>query len=227
MRSDLTYMHLAAVRDYLPELDRALVPSHVRRRWNQRELSPEQRIHMDAQAALDRKAKEINLALGIKALGSAPAPLNIAALDARDHITAAVAELEAAVCDRLAIIQLEYPTTAERISRIINLLDRIAAWEDLAEHVQQEALDLRRRARLPLGDIEPVVRLTARCLYCGSVSLRAFLERGTVVCANIACRCDDQDCPCSWEQPQRHIWPFDRWPWLAANLTEQIGVAAE
>lgn len=224
MRTDLAYEHLAAVRDYLPELDRALIPSRQRRRhWNQRDVSPEQRAAMDAQAVAERQAKETNLVLGLKALGNAPAPLDLNVLDARDHIAIAVAELEDAVCDALQLTPLQHPTTPERISRLINLLDRIAHHEDLSHHVHSEVARLRQTARIALGEAEPVVRLTARCPHCDSVSLRAFPERATIACVNTGCRCEDEDCPCGWEKPQRHAWPYETWPWLAANLREGIG----
>lgn len=226
MRTELTYDHLSAIRAYLPELDRALVPSNQRRRhWNQRDLSPELRADMDAQAVAEREAKHVNLAQGLKALGNAPAPLNLNVLDARDHIHTAVAELEEAVCDKVGTSRLTRSTTAARITRLIGLLDRIAHHENLADHVHREAARLRQTARIALGEQEPVVRLTARCLHCDSVSLRAFPERATVACVNRECRCDDEDCPCGWDPPQRHVWPHERWPWLAANLREGIGVA--
>ncbi|WP_226899026.1 terminase large subunit domain-containing protein [Nonomuraea phyllanthi] len=185
MRTELTYDHLAAVRSYLPELDRALVPSNGRRRhWNQRELSSEQRARMNAQAVAEREAKERNLGLGLKALGNAPAPLDLSALDARDLIVTSVAELEEAVCDKLGLTPLARPTTAERITRLIGLLDRIALHEDLADHVHAEAARLRQTARIVLGEAEPVVRLTARCIHCRSLSLRAYPERAVIAARN-------------------------------------------
>lgn len=226
LRSELTYDHLAAIRAYLPELDRALVPSNQRRRhWNQRELSPEQRAAMDAQVIAERQAKEANLSLGLKALGSAPAPLNLNVLDARDHIIIAVAELEDAVCDRLGLTPLQQGGARDRILHLVNLLDRVALHEDLGDHVHREAARLRQTARIALGEAEPVVRLTARCIICRSLSLRAFVERAVVACVDSACRCDDEDCPCQWETPQRHVWPYERWPWLAATLHEGLGIA--
>lgn len=224
MKTELTYENLAALRGYLPELDRALVPGS-RRRWQQRILTPEAEARMNALAVVEREAKEINIARGLKSLGDAPAPLNLHVLDTRDNIVIAVAELEEAVCETLGLTPLVHPTTAERITRLIGLLDRIAHHEDLGAHVHAEAVRLRQAARIALGEAEPVVRLSARCLYCDSVSLRAFPERATVACVNPTCRCDDQDCPCAWETPKRHSWPFERWPWLAANLAEGIGVA--
>lgn len=226
MRTEATYDHLAAVRSYLPELDRALVPNSQRHRhWNQRELSAEQRAAMDAQAVAERDAKHVNFAQGLKALGDAPAPLDLSVLDARDHSVLAVAELEDAVCDKLGITVLTSANTGQRIARLIGLLDRIAHHDDLAHHVHSESVRLRQMARIALGEAEPVVRITARCLYCDSLSLRAFVERVTIACVNTTCRCDDTDCPCGWEKPQRHVWPYERWPWLAANLREGIGVA--
>lgn len=225
LKAELTYAHLAAIRGYLPELDRALIPSNQRRRhWNQRELSPEQRAVMDAQVVAERAAKEVNLAQGLKALGNAPAPVNLNVLDTRNHITLAVAELESATCDRLGLTE-STTSPAEQITRLIGLLDRIALLDDLADHVHQEATRLRQAARIALGEAEPVVRLTARCIICQSLSLRAYPERFTVACVDTTCRCDDEECGCQRDKPQRHVWPFERWPWLAANLRDGIGVA--
>ncbi|MER7363593.1 hypothetical protein [Nonomuraea wenchangensis] len=225
MRTQLTYDHLAAVRAYLPELDRALVPSAQRRRqWNQRELTPEQRDRMNAQAVAEREAKERNLTQGLKALGDAPAPMNLSVFDARTLIMVSVAELEEAVCDKLGLSTLP-GSTADTITRLIGLLDRISLHDDLMDHVHAEAARLRQTARAVLGEAEPVVRLTARCIHCRSLSLRAYPERATIACVDPTCRCDDQDCPCQREEPWRHVWPYERWPWLAANLRDQIGVA--
>ncbi|HEX4818497.1 MAG TPA: hypothetical protein VFV66_37645, partial [Nonomuraea sp.] len=205
--------------------NRALVPSTTRRHWNQRTLSPEQRAHMDAQAVAEREAKERNLALGLKALGNAPAPMDLSVFDARAHIAVSVTELEEAVCDKLDITPCPSSATAETITRLISLLDRIALHDDLADHVHREAGRLRQTARIVLGEQEPVVRLRARCPNCDSLSLRAYPERFTVACVDTTCRCDDEDCPCQREESWRHIWPYERWPWLAANLREGIGVA--
>lgn len=226
LKSELMYEHLAAIRAYLPELGRALVPSGQRRRhWNQRDLSPERAAAMDAQFLAEREAKERNLRQGLKALGTAPAPLDLSVFDARVHIIMSVAELEEAVCDRLGLTGLSPGNPGEQLTRLIGLLDRINLLDDLADHVHGEASRLRQTARVALGEAEPVIRLTARCLHCGSLSLRAYPERFTVACVDPTCRCGDEDCPCSREKPQRHVWPYERWPWLAANLREGIGAA--
>jgi hypothetical protein len=223
LRIQLTYDHLAAVRAYLPELERALVPGNTRRHWNQRDLSPERHALMDAQAVAEREARERNLALGLKALGNAPAPMDLSVFDARTHIAISIVELEEALCDKLELTP-QQGNTAGIIGRLIGLLDRIDLHDDLADHVYAEAARLRQTARIVLGEHEPVVRLTARCPNCGSLSLRAYPERYTVACIDTTCQCDDQDCPCQRAESWRHIWPYERWPWLAANLREGIGV---
>ncbi|AQZ67623.1 unnamed protein product [[Actinomadura] parvosata subsp. kistnae] len=225
MRTEFTYEHLAAVRAFLPELDRAIVPSSGRRRhWNERDLSPERRAAMDAQALAEREAKERSLALGLKPSGASPAPLDLSVFDARAHIVLAVVELEEAVCDKLDLTPAP-GSTADTITRLISLLDRIALHDDLADHVHNESTRLRQTARIVLGEQEPVVRLTGRCPNCRSLSLRAYPERFTVACVDTTCRCDDEDCPCQREESWRHVWPYERWPWLAAVLREGIGVA--
>jgi hypothetical protein len=227
LKAELTYAHLAAIRGYLPELDRALIPSNQRRRrWNQREMSAEQAAAMDAQIRAEREAKERNLVQGLKPSGASPAPLDLSVFDARTHIIMSVAELEEAVCERLGLTGLSMGNPVEQLTRLIGLLDRIALLDDLADHVHQEAARLRQTARIVLGEAEPVVRLAGRCPNCRSRSLRAYPERYTVACVDPTCQCEDQDCPCQREQSWRHIWPYERWPWLAANLREGIGVEA-
>jgi hypothetical protein len=223
--SDRTYEHLAALRDALPHLDEALIPG-TPRRWAERDLTPEQAERMNARAVEEREAKMANLARGIKTLGDGKAPLRLDVLDAMADIAAGVAELEAAVCDVLHINTLRAASTAERISRLVGLLDRIEPFEDLADHVHIEAMRLRRRASQAIGDGETVRTLKFRCIVCDAASMRAFVERELIVCVNDSCRCGDDDCPCHWDRPVRHRWPFSQWPWLADLLSEGIGVAS-
>ncbi|MCG5220283.1 hypothetical protein [Streptosporangium sp. KLBMP 9127] len=225
MTIDHTYQALATVRDALPALEDALAPG-TPRRWSQRDLTPDQRGQMDALARLERDAKEGNLAQGIKALGTGRAPLDLAVLDALAVITVGVAELEAAVADRLGLTPLHRASTAARITRIIGLLDRIAVQDDLAGHVEAEAVRLARSARRALGDTEPVHQLDARCPVCDSRSLRAFPERGLVMCVNASCQCTDVECLCHHPRPRRHWWPANEWPLLARVLRDDLGEAS-
>lgn len=223
--SQRTYDHFAALRDALQHFDTALLPG-TPRRWAERDLTPQQRARMDARAVEEREAKRVNLSNGLKALGDGKAPLRLEVLDAAADITAAVAELEEAVCDRLGLTPLEHPTTTDRIRRLVDLLDRVDLHEDLADHVHGEALRLRRLASSTIGDAEVVRKLKFRCHICDATSMRAFPERELIICVNPECQCDALDCPCQWDRPQRHRWPFDQWPWLASLLDEGIGVDA-
>ena len=220
-----TYDVLAGLRAALPDLDEALIPG-TPRRWAERDLTPEQRARQDALAVAERESKAANLARGIKALGDGKAPLRLDVLDTTADIAAGVVELEDAVCESLDITPLVGATTAERISRIIGLLDRIALHEDLAEHVHTEAGRLHRSAARALGDSEIVRKLNARCHVCDARSLRAFMDREIIVCISDACQCDDEECGCHDDPPRRHRWPFTQWPWLAEILAEDIGVAS-
>ncbi|MCC5580608.1 hypothetical protein IMZ11_33820 [Microtetraspora sp. AC03309] len=221
--TDRSYEALSAVRTALPLLGAALVPG-TPRRWSQRDLTDEQRARLDQLARAEREAKHANLARGIKVLGTGPAPLRLDVLDVQADIAAGVTELEDAVTEKLELTLLAGASTAERISRIIGLLDRIAVHEDLADHVHAEAVRLRRLAARALGEDEQVVRLNARCHVCDARSLRAFPEREVVACLNNACRCDDKECPCHDDPPRRHRWAFSEWPWLAQVIAEEIGV---
>lgn len=222
--SQRTYEHLAALRDSLQYLDDALIPG-TPRRWAERDLTPEQRASMDRRAVEEREAKLVNLSRGIKALGDGRAPLRLDVLDTMADIAVSVPELEEAVCERLQITPLERATTAERISRLVNLLDRIDLYEDLAEHVHNEALRLRRQAGKAIGDVEQIRKLRFRCHICDATSMRAFPERELIICVNADCQCGADDCPCKWERPIRHRWSFSEWPWLASLLDEEIGFA--
>lgn len=223
--SQRTYDHLAALRDALQHFDEALLPG-TPRRWAERDLTPHQQARMDARAIEEREAKRLNLACGLKALGDGKAPLRLEVLDAAADITVSVVELEDAVCDVLGLTPLQRATTNERLRRIVDLLDRIELHEDLADHVHREALRLRRLAASAIGDAEVVRKLKFRCHICDANSMRAFPERELVVCVNSDCQCDEDECPCQWERPQRHRWPYDQWPWLAGLLREGIGVVA-
>ncbi|TDD54569.1 hypothetical protein E1286_05095 [Nonomuraea terrae] len=223
--SQHTYDHFAALRDALQHFDTALLPG-TPRRWAERDLTPQQRDRMNQRAIEEREDKVHNLARGLKALGDGKAPLRLEVLDAAADITASVAELEDAVCDALGLTQLQKATTVDRIRRIVDLLDRIDLHEDLADHVHHEAQRLRRLASSAIGDAETVRKLKFRCHICDATSMRAFPERELIICVNSECRCDDAECPCGWERPQRHKWTFDQWPWLASLLDEGIGVDA-
>ncbi|MFD8531516.1 hypothetical protein ACFV0L_29260 [Streptosporangium canum] len=215
------YEHLAALRGQIPALRLALIPGTARR-WAQRDLTPIQRHRMDMLARAEREAKTLNLSQGIKSLGSGRAPLNLDVLAALADIEACVVDLEAAICERLGTTPLAGATTAERISRFVGLLDRIAAHEVLAEHVEAEAVRLHRQASRALGDTEPVRRLDARCPICGARSLRALPDREVVVCVNTVCRCADDDCPCNATTSRRHCWPYAEWGWLAEILDDEL-----
>jgi hypothetical protein len=222
--SQRTYEHLAALRDALQYLDDALVPG-TPRRWAERDLTTEQRASMDRRAVEEREAKLVNLASGIKALGDGRAPLRLDVLDIMADIAVSLPDLEEAVCEQLGLTPLEKATTAERILRLVNLLDRIDLYDDLAEHVHAEALRLRRLVAKAIGDVEQIRKLKFRCHICDATSMRAFPERELIICVNGACRCNADGCPCQWERPARHRWTFNEWPWLATLLDEGIGDA--
>ncbi len=48
--------------------------------------------------------------------------------------------------------------------------------------------------------------MAGRCPWCDSVSLRAFPDRGAVLCVNPACRCPEPDCGCHDDPAYRHTW---------------------
>lgn len=213
-----THDALAGIRTGLPLLP-DLLPPGTPRRWNEHDMSPEQRARMDALARVERDAKALNVALGIKSLGDGKAPLRLDVLDVIHDVEASVADLEAAVCDRLSLDVRDSATTDQRLEDLQVLLGRICEHEDLAEHVEHEAFRMHRQVRRGLGEHEPVHQLAGvRCPTCGALSVRAFMDRELFVCANSACRCTDQDCGCNAERPRRHRWHFSEWPELAHEM---------
>lgn len=218
--SDL-YATLAELRDHLPRLRAAMVPGTAHR-WVERDLSAAQRERQDAQALQERAAKELNARRGFTALGDAPAPLDLSALDTLIAIEAGLIAIEAAVVGWLGMTARPDDTARQRITRLIGLIDRITAIEELSEWVEDEAARLHRHARRALGDSEPVHKIRARCPICNALSLRSFTERELVVCCNDQCQCDDQGCGCKKDRPRRHRWNRLEWPWLAQVLDDEL-----
>lgn len=221
MTADRIYVELSELRDRVPRLDDALAGG-TPRRWAERDLTPAERARLDYQAIQDRAAKDANLRRGFSALGEARAPLSIYVLDAMVTIEAGVVAIETTVCEWLTLTPLAGATTHQRITRLIGLLGRIEALDELAAWVDTEAARLNRYARSALGDTEPVHKIRARCPICDAMSLRAFPERELVVCCNDECRCTDQACACNRERPRRHRWPYAQWPWLAQVLNDEL-----
>lgn len=120
-------------------------------------------------------------------------------------------ELEEAVRDRLGLTRARRATVPERLRRIAALLDGVAADPVLAAHVRDETRRMARRCARALGDTETVVRVSGRCPWCDSVSLRAFPDRAAVLCVNPACRCSAPDCGCHDDPAYRHTWNEGEW----------------
>lgn len=221
MNTDATYATLAELRNRLGQLADALEPG-TPRRWGQRDLTPAEREKLDYHAMHDRAAKEWGTKRGLVAVGETRAPVRIDVLEAIVHVETGVYEVERCVCEWLGITPLVEVTTAERITRVIGLLDRVAQLDDLAAWVDVEAARLARVARAAVGDTEPVHRLDGRCPVCDAKSLRAFPEREQVVCVNEACRCSDEGCRCHADPPRRHRWLYEEWGWLAQILADDL-----
>lgn len=148
---------------------------------------------------------------GLAAPGHSAAPLRLHISDAIRDITDGVLELEEAVRDRLGLGRARRAAVPERLRRIASLLDDIAADPVLAAHVRDETRRMSRRCARALGDTETVVRVSGRCPWCDSVSLRAFADRRAVLCINPACRCPAPDCGCRDDPAYRHTWSDGEW----------------
>ena len=216
---DRTYRSLDTLRSSLPDLRDALLPGS-RRRWAQLDLTPEQRARLDHLAREERAAKEETLRRGLSVPGSSPAPLRVDVLDTITEIDTSVTGIESLLCEWFGLTPLAGATTADRITRAVTLLDRVAAHDELADWLDQEARRLLRLARRALDDSEPVRRLDARCPHCSARSLRALPDREVIVCVNTACRCAEAECECHADRPGRHRWVFAEWPELADQLAE-------
>lgn len=154
---------------------------------------------------------------GLVAPGPGAAPLRLHVSDAIRDITDGVTELEEAVRERLGLPRARRVPVPERLRRIAALLDDIAVDPVLAKHVRDETRRMARRCARALGDTETVVRISGRCPWCDSVSLRAFPDRGAVLCVNPGCRCDGPDCGCHDDPAYRHTWDAGEWERSAAS----------
>lgn len=167
---------------------------------------------------------------GLSVPGHGAAPIRLHVSDAIRDITDGVVELEEAVCARLALPRPPRAGVIERLRRIVGLLDAVAAHPVLARHVRDEIRRMARRCARTLGDAETIVRVSGRCPWCDSVSLRAFPDRRAVLCVNPACVCTDAACGCQDDPAYRHLWPEREWAELAAASgarTEEIETAMD
>ncbi|WP_420710907.1 hypothetical protein [Streptomyces sp. NRRL S-118] len=152
---------------------------------------------------------------GLSVPGHVASPIRLHVSDAIRDITDGVVELEEAVYDRLGIGRPRRADVGQRLRRITGLLDRVAADATLATHVRDEMRRMARRCARALGEAETMVRVSGRCPWCDSVSLRAFPTSRAVVCVNPGCRCGVPDCDCSTDPAFRHLWAEDAWQELA------------
>ncbi|WP_097870327.1 hypothetical protein [Streptomyces sp. rh34] len=154
---------------------------------------------------------------GLTPSGSRTSPLRLHISDAVRDITDGVVELDEAVHDRLHLPRPRREQVAGRLLRVAGLLDRAADDDVLLAHIRDEARRMARRCARALGGAEPVVRVSGRCPWCASVSLRAFPARRAVLCVNPACRCADRSCDCRTDPAHRHAWSEGAWARLAAE----------
>lgn len=210
---------LARLRTALPELRRQLASTTRPTAHGWTWLDETARDRRDAQIRAERAERVILARRGLAPIGGAHAPLNLTVLDALRDIELDLAELEAAVCERVAPDLAPSPTADARLDRLDDLLGQVAADYDLAKLVAQETSRLAALAGRILGDAEPVLRVDGRCPHCDALSLRAFPNRLLILCVNRACQCEDWLCGCRDEhRPTRHEWRLAEWYELAAHL---------
>lgn len=149
-------------------------------------------------------------------------PIRLFVSDTIRDITDDVVELEEAVCEKLRVPRPRTGSVEQRLARLIPLLDRVGEWPVLAEHVRNEARRMARRCSRALGDeAESPVRVSGRCPYCESVSLRVLPQREDVLCINPGCRCGDAACACCTDRRHRHSWKRERWEELLGSGEER------
>ncbi|MFS0696586.1 hypothetical protein [Streptomyces nitrosporeus] len=177
------------------------------------------------------EALRVEQAHGLTPSGPATAPLRLHVSDTIRDITDGVVELDEAVHDRLRLPRPRRAQVPERLLRVAALLGRASEDAVLAAHIRDETRRMARRCTRALGAAEPVVRVSGRCPWCDSVSLRAFPARRAVLCVNPACRCADRDCDCRTDPAHRHTWTQSAWVRLAeesgADLGELAGATAD
>lgn len=210
-----TYEVLSELRSRLRQFDEARMPG-TPRRWAQLDPSPARIERMNELAREERADRAANLAAGITALGPSPAPIRLEVVDAERVIVSGLIIVEGTVCEWLGLTPADAAAPVERINRLVGLLDRIAAFPDLARWVLAEVRRLNRVAGRAVGDVEEVRRIDGRCPVCASRSLRAYPEREVIACVNPGCQCADDACPC--DRGFRHMWAFDQWAELAAAV---------
>ncbi|WP_240925146.1 hypothetical protein [Streptomyces sp. 196(2019)] len=154
---------------------------------------------------------------GLTPSGARTSPPRLHVSDAVRDITDGVIELDEAVHDRLRLPRPRREQVPGRLLRVAGLLDRAAGDDVLLAHVRDEVRRMARRCTRALGGAEPVVRVSGRCPWCDSVSLRAFPARRAVLCVNPACRCADRACDCRTDPAHRHAWGEGAWERLAAE----------
>ncbi|WP_306330085.1 hypothetical protein [Streptomyces venezuelae] len=224
---DITLWTAALVRQF-PELAEELAPGRRGPAGSAPAPSPAGR---DEQLREERReALLLQQRHGLAVPGHAAAPIRLHVSDAIRDITDGVVELEEAVSARLALPRPPRAGVIDRLRRVVGLLDAIGADPDLARHVRDEIRRMARRCARTLGDAETVVRVSGRCPWCDSVSLRAFPDRRAVLCVNPACVCADELCGCQDDPAYRHLWPEREWTELAAASgarTEEIEAAMD
>ena len=169
--------------------------------------STEQLVAAGQRYVSERAETFHQLRQGLAPIGASPAPADLVVLDTLRMVTTDLADLLDAVCDKVAPRVRRSTTTPRRVGQIINLLTKVGADDDLLDHVTAEARRMHRAVKHALGDTEEVRRLTERCPHCNALSLRALMDRGTVVCGNATCQCADTTCGCHHpDRPRRHQW---------------------
>lgn len=152
------------------------------------------------------------LAHGIKPIGASPALIDLTIPAVLKDVADDIGDLQDAVLERHAPDILPAARVPARVARIISLLPKIGTDEMLLDHVLSETRRMRARIRYALGESEEARQLAARCPVCRARSLHVLPEREMTVCANAACRCDDEMCGChDEERPARHQWPVINW----------------
>lgn len=217
VHTDVAHRALLRLREQLPRVSAAIVTGIPNR---PRIVSTAALARQAAAARADRQERVELARRGLAPIGASRTPANLLALDVLRDTEQELAELEDAVCERVAPELRPAASTGARITRLLDLLPKLH--DDLARHVSAETVRMSRRAAWLLGDTTPIHKLDARCPLCDCRSLRVLLDRMVVVCINPACTCHDDLCGCRNESGRtRHQWGEGYWPHLARQLAAQ------
>lgn len=217
-------------------------PGNARR--NQRQPSPAGIAARNKQAAAERADRHAILTSGRVPTGQTTAPVNVAAIDARTHISNDVDDLAWQMASHLRN-RVDVPFRAGQPAYRPNGNNADSRFRAAIDWVSLNAprvtdgkvlnsaytrlLDCDRLGQQVTGNTRQRRHLAAECAACGRRSLE--WDTGSddplewfITCSNPRCTCAGRDCPCKVPERvagSRHIWIEAGWERLASHLDQR------